>query len=455
MKRSLLAIAVLAGLFPVSGWAAERPANVRGIRPLGMGDAFTAVADDQNIFFYNPAGTIQRTGSMVTFLELPVTIGEDLLDAMDFIDENEDKLTKFDTLSGQEQANLIRKMDETITPLNPHVGVGLPNINYLSGSESDDKRVFWGFGGFGQVEGSFRLNTGIVPSVDYDINQDAIIPFNFAFRVNELPWSVPGKLGIGANLKYIVRNQIKDERVSFLQLEDFSSPPTQTGNGYGADLGFLYQPNMRWNFALTSMDFLGTSLDFDALEAEKGFQAKSSRTGTIHPRWNMGFAWTPGRFSYWPGKGLRTGNRLLLAMDIRDVFNADNKVFFDDGLVAETAWTHMHLGAEYRWWFLRLRGGFNQGYPTFGLGVDWPLLKLDYAYFSDELGRHSGTLEQANHMISLSFRIGGGKTQARERIRNPGEEMQEGEKPEAMQEAPAEAAPAESAPAAPSDEQGQ
>jgi hypothetical protein len=429
MKRFVLAFVMMAGLIP-HGWAAERPAFVRGVRPLGMGDAFSAMADDQNIFFYNPAGTVQRTGGMVTLLELPVTIGEDFKDAYDFISDNEDKLTEFDTLSGQEQADLIRKMDETITPLNPSLAVGVPNVNYLAGGE--DRRVFWGIGGFGQVQGSFKLNTGIVPSVDYDLNQDAIIPLNLAVRFNEVRW-LPGKLGVGTNLKYIKRNQIRDERVSFLQLEDFDSPPVQSASGFGADLGFLYQPNSRWNFALTSLDFLGTSLDFDEVSAEKGFQSKPSRTSSIKARWNLGFAWTPGRFSYWPGKGLRTGNRLTLAMDIRDIANSESKVFFDDGLLAETAGTHIHLGAEYRWWFLRLRGGFNQGYPSFGLGVDWPLLKLDYAYFSDELGRHAGTLEQANHMLALGFRFGAGKTEARERIRNPGESMKEGEK-EAIQE---------------------
>jgi hypothetical protein len=412
MKRIVSALIVAVSLCPSSGWSAERPASIRGIRALGMGDAFTAVADDQNVFFYNPAGSTQRTGSLVTIIDLPVTIGTDLMDAVDFIDANENKLTNFNTLTPQEQANLINDIDRTISKLNPHLGVGLPNTNYLSGPIGNGWH--WGTGGFGQVEGSFRMNTGLIPSLDYDVNADVIIPVNVAKRFKSV-WKAPGQVGVGINLKYVQRNQIKEDNVSFLQLEDFSAPQMQKAAGFGADLGLLYQPNQRWNIGLTSLDFLGTSLDFDAVAAEKGFTAKAAHKSSVKPRWNAGFAWTPGRLGL-SSFGVATKNRLLLAMDVKDLFNADSKVFFGDGIVADTAWTHLYLGAEYRWWFLRFRGGANQGYPTFGLGLDIPFLKLDYAYYSDELGHLAGTVKQSNHMLSLAFRFGSGKTEARARI---------------------------------------
>jgi hypothetical protein len=36
--------------------AAPYPTFYRGVRPLGMGGAFTALADDENALYYNPAG---------------------------------------------------------------------------------------------------------------------------------------------------------------------------------------------------------------------------------------------------------------------------------------------------------------------------------------------------------------------------------------------------------------
>ena len=62
MKRFLLATFLSLSVFCVL--AAEDAVSIRGVRPLAMGDAFTGVSDDQNAFFYNPAGSVQRTGDV-------------------------------------------------------------------------------------------------------------------------------------------------------------------------------------------------------------------------------------------------------------------------------------------------------------------------------------------------------------------------------------------------------
>jgi hypothetical protein len=109
---------------------------------------------------------------------------------------------------------------------------------------------------------------------------------------------------------------------------------------------------------------------------------------------------------------------LILAADVRDFANADSKIFENGGL-ADTAGTHFHLGAEYWWWMLRLRVGANQGYFTGGLGMDWKVVKLDYAYYADELSLFAGGERHPAHRISANFSFGGDKTEARERIEKP------------------------------------
>jgi hypothetical protein len=427
---------VLAGLCACSaaGWAAERPAVIRGVRPLGMGDALAAAVDDQNVFFYNPAGTVLRTGSLTTLLEIPVTVGDDFKTAADFVNDNEEDLKNFDTLSPTRQAELVNKIDRDITTLDPYFAVGAPNITYLSGPMGNG--VHWGLGLFSQAAGTFRINSGIVPTIDYNINVDAVPALNVAKRW-ERPFRLPGKLGVGVNLKAVIRSQAHDERVSFLQLEDYSSPEMQAGRGIGADLGFLYQPNSRWNIALVNQDLGGTSLTFDAVDAKKGFTAKAERTESIRPRWNAGVAWTPKRLGL-PFFGVPTGDRLVLTADVKDFANAESKVLFDGGWIAETAGTHLHLGAEYRWWFLRFRGGFNQGYPTLGVGLDTWLMKLDYAFFSDELSRFAGSRKQTKHMLSLALRFGAGSTEARARLEKPAETPASAPAPVKAPAAPAE-----------------
>lgn len=45
---------------------AEIPFFFEGTRPMGMGGAFTAVADDENAILYNPAGLAKVKESTIT-----------------------------------------------------------------------------------------------------------------------------------------------------------------------------------------------------------------------------------------------------------------------------------------------------------------------------------------------------------------------------------------------------
>jgi hypothetical protein len=265
--------------------------------------------------------------------------------------------------------------------------------------------------------------------LSYDLNVDAILPFNISKRWENMR-RIPGKLAVGVNLKYIRRGQMRDDNVSVLELEDFEDPQVQTGAGLGADLGMLYQPHHRWNLGLAVLDAGGTSLDFENVNAEKGFVAKEARKSSIPARWNLGLAWTPAHVLFLP-----TGDRWLFTADVKDLINADSKVLFGDGLIADTAGTHLHFGAEFRYWFMRLRGGFNQGYPTLGAGLDIPFLKLDYTFYSDEIGLFAGTSKQSSHMITLALRFGSGRTEARDRVRDGKNAKKSGE---AKTEKPAE-----------------
>jgi hypothetical protein len=409
MKRLLLFL-FLAGAVPAM--ASEAPAMIRGTRALGMGDALTAIADDQNVFFYNPAGSVQRTGSMVNFLDMSITASKDGIDFYQFIKDNESDLKNFDTLSSADQIALMDKIQTEMVPLKPSFGVTAPNVSYLSGPLFGG--LHWGAGFFGQVSGRMGFNPIIItPTLYYDVNVDAIPTGNLSVKLKHLPF-IPGSLGVGANAKWIRRGRVSEEVVETFALDNYEAPPAQIGNGFGMDFGTLYQPNRRWNVAVSVSDFGGTKIEYDALSAEKGFDAQPAHTEQINARWNTGVAWTPGRIG-WEALGIPLHDRLVLAADVRDFANPDSKIFSDGGF-ADTAGTHFHLGAEYRWWFLRLRTGANQGYLTGGVGIDWPMLKLDYAYYADELSPFAGTSRHPAHRLSFTFGFGSGKTDSKERI---------------------------------------
>lgn len=409
MKRLL--ILLLAGAVPAM--AAEAPAMIRGTRALGMGDALTAIADDQNVFFYNPAGSVQRTGSMVNFLDVSLTASKDAIDFYQFINDNETALKNFDNLSTADQIALVDKIQTEMVPLRPTFGVTAPNVSYLSGPLWGG--LHWGAGFFGQMSGRLGFNPIVLtPTLYYDVNVDAIPTGNLALKIKRLPF-LPGSLGVGANAKWIRRGRISETAVETFALDNYEAPPAQMGNGFGLDFGTLYQPTPRWNVAVSVSDFGGTKIDYDAVSAEKGFDARPAHTEQIDARWNTGVAWTPSRIGL-ASFGIPLHDRLVLAADVRDFANADSKIF-SDGHLADTAGTHFHLGAEYRLSFLRLRTGANQGYFTGGIGIDWPMLKLDYAYYADELSLFAGSSRHPAHRISVTFGFGSGKTESRERIK--------------------------------------
>jgi len=408
MKKylSLVVSALIVFTSALSTFAASEPqVFIRGIRPLGMGGAFTAISDDQNAIFFNPAGITQRQSSLFTLFELPVNISEDVLNFYNFYNDNKDKLDHFDTLSNSDKVNLLNEINDKVTTYKPEFRTGFPNSSYISGPGS----FSWGLGLFDQADFGFQFNRSlIVPSISLWGNVDGIVAAPIAHKFDSLPLNIPGSLSAGVTLKAIYRGQIAEYNKSVLEFEDFS-PQIQTGKGFGLDVGTLYQPNQRWNVGIQVTDVGGTNISYDAVTADKAGQVdKPAYTNMIDPQWNVGTAYIPSKICYWPGKSIKTHDRLIFAADVRDILNSDTP------LLDATIWKKLHLGAELRWGPLSLRGGYSSGYPTFGFGLRVPYLgaRFDYAYWADELGLYAGQNPEWNHQITLAWSWGDQKGRA-------------------------------------------
>lgn len=412
--KSLIAVTLLTTTLRAS----EPNTLVELVRPLGMGGAFTAVADDHNIFTYNPAGLVQRTGSQFTLVEIAAGVSKDSQDVFDFVQDNKDQLNNWDDLTFQQQQDLTNKI-LALDNIDPRVYVAGNGATYLSGPNFLGLPFHVAFGGMGVVDSSFEIRKGAgpVPFLNFEINSDVVVPITIAHR-----WDaplLPGKIGVGLTGKYIVRNQVRQQHVSLLQFdgEDIEAPPVAQGKGIGSDLGFLYQPSDRTNIGVMIQDFLGTKLSFDAEPGKNGFVGYTDHDSVIRPRTNIGYATTPDKLLWF----LPTGDRWTLAADVRDILSDDEHILFQRGfskILGEHLYKHVHLGAEFRYWFLRFRGGAYQGYPTAGLGLDIPLLKLDFAYYGREIGALAGDRRQDNYVASLALSFGGSKVEARDRIQS-------------------------------------
>ncbi|MDR1952288.1 MAG: hypothetical protein LBQ37_02090 [Elusimicrobiota bacterium] len=104
---------------------------VWGIRPMGMGGAFTAVADDENAVFYNPAGISQRQSWLLQILSVDIAVNTETIDAYNDIskilsDENSGSDNGM-SISGVERlTNDIDKKDLDLS-------ISVLNLFYISG----------------------------------------------------------------------------------------------------------------------------------------------------------------------------------------------------------------------------------------------------------------------------------------------------------------------------------
>jgi hypothetical protein len=65
----------------------------------------------------------------------------------------------------------------------------------------------------------------------------------------------------------------------------------------------------------------------------------------------------------------------------------------------------VHIGTEASFGLLDLRAGVNQGYLTYGVGLDLWLLQIDAAAYAAEIGTYSGQSKNDRYSISLTFQL--------------------------------------------------
>ncbi|MCL6582210.1 MAG: hypothetical protein K6U11_01095 [bacterium] len=333
--------------------AREMPSLFRGVRPLGMGGAFSALADDHNALFYNPAGLDMVPGASFAVLNPLIEIGENGQDLYQDIQD-----TDFDQ-TGEVTALLRKHMGEhqhVRTCLFPHF-----------------VKQHFGFGVLGQAVVGAEINNPQYPEVDADVLVDVagVGGAGFGFLQDNA-------LRLGVAAKYVKRQQLKETYTAAqIASDDFDQiieDDMGEGSGLGFDLGAIY----------TFSGFLKPSL---ALVIQNIGGTKLGDAGQIPQQINLGAG-----LSY--QQGIISVKAGLDLVDITHNVNEDEDDFF----------RRVHLGAES--WFgkrLALRLGLYQGYATAGVGLNLWLLKLDYANYAEEVGAYAGQRADRRHVVQLSL----------------------------------------------------
>ncbi|MFQ5454981.1 MAG: hypothetical protein ACE5EA_02110 [Nitrospirota bacterium] len=361
-SRFLSVIFIISSVFIISFFniptaaGKQFPVLYQGIRPLGMGNAFITLSDDENALFYNPAG----------LNDIPGFGGFDLLNPAVSISEN--AVDIFNDLNDVD-VNDVSKATELLNKYlgkNFHLSASLlPNLTMHN----------FGIGGLASAKADGVIRNRANPELELDAAIDigpvAAIAYGFLDK----------RIQLGLGIKIIQRQSIKKKKwtavdiaSNFDPLEEDLEKEQDFAFDLGAKINLPYDLPFymgRPTIGIVAQNI--TDLDFKDL-------------GKIPQQLNIGAAINP---KFWI-----LGSTFVIEMDdVTKNIDLDNDIY-----------KRLHIGAELRLpMVLSIRGGFNQGYYTAGATIDLWILRLDYATFGEEIGAFAGQREDRRHIARLSL----------------------------------------------------
>lgn len=358
--KALAACTLFIALISLQGVSAEEYQRFhRGVRPLGMGGAFSAVADDHNARYYNPAGLAKAKTFGLGLINPMVSVSEDSLDLIsDFGDIDTDDTEEVNDLMKQ----YVGENNNIKITLDPYVGFNVKNIGMAVTALGDaDVNV--------NIHNPVYPEAHITAVVDYGLMIGAGI---------EIPM-IKG-LKVGASLKALTRESldevykatdIADEDVDFA---DMLEDDMESGTGVGLDIGVLYTTS----FPLTELNLAFTGQNLPDIDYGDALDCKS--------QFNIGVALRQ-------KLGILTITEAADYMDLTDNLNGD-----------ESMEKKLHLGVEVALpAILSVRAGLNQGYYTAGATLDFKVVSLDVATYGEEIGVVGGQDEDRRFVAQLSM----------------------------------------------------
>lgn len=200
-----------------------------GTRAMGMGGAFTAVADDESAFYWNPAGITQ-----VKFFSVMIGAGAQGED-FDFLEDTLDNIS--DT--------------EKLNPLDFELGKGYLNLGLIGGVTTRFVGVNF------YSENSISMDHPDLTTLNIDLT-------SFNYGALTIAANIKEKISIGLNVKKVMAG-IGGGRVALDEehpLNSINETSYADGDGIGFDLGVLYRLSDQVKFGFIARN-LGGDIDLE------------------------------------------------------------------------------------------------------------------------------------------------------------------------------------------------
>ncbi len=370
MRRySVFALVFL--LLAGTAYADQRPVFIEGIRALGMGGGGVALADDDSVQFYNPAGLILLEESKIVFPHFAGQFNHEMFSNVSYLSDKADAMDEFDI-------NQAIVDDLTDMEFNAVFEFGMA---YLDPGIS--------VGVYTPLLFDLDLNESLfMPEAELYLGYDVITMFSHAAPLGESDASY------GVNLKLVRRAYIYEDKniLQYADMEgDYINDRMTSGSwGAGLDVGFLLPSGEDKRYAVVVQDL------FTRLKGD-----------TYRPNVKIGAMWEMD----WELFGVV--KEPVVVLDVVDLIGDDDKIPIWHSSIKK--WTkddyrdslslylkRTHLGLESSPLpYAKLRVGIGQGYPSLGTSLDIKSLHLGYALFGKEFGVYPGSNGRYFHKFSL------------------------------------------------------
>jgi len=316
------------------------------VRANGMGGVYMSIVNDSNAIFVNPAALGRTSGMNLQVMNVEAGInGKDIYDEFRGIDTSDPN--SFNQFFGKDV--WIRAGGKAAFSL-PYLGVGV----------------------YSDTQTHLVLHNPAFPQFDTTFLSDYGLIVSGAFPVGPMSYG-------GVSLKRISRwggqQDIDLGVIASGNLSDVADQFKNKGNGYGVDLA-----------AMTTLP-MPFSPTFSLVWQDVGSTAFTKSDGLDAPP--------------------RIHDNLSLGMSTSlDLPGLDWVAGFEYRHITESEYPlgqKLHFGTEFSLPFIDIRGGINQGYATYGAGINLFFIKLDAAMYTEETGAYPGQTPQNRVEIGLSL----------------------------------------------------
>lgn len=336
--------------------AAEIPTLNSSVRALGMGEAYTALVNNGDALFYNPAGLAKVVG--INWRILSLRAGTD----------REDAYTLVEDLQGGNEDDLADLIDELY---GEQVWFGV-------GASSIFTAPMFGFGIYSHTDALIRADNPVSTQLYTSIINDYGYVLGFGIPIAPV-------FHAGFNLRYVKRtgDRLPWGAGSLADLDTslIESRVLGWGRGYGADFG----ANLILPLPLFTATIAATWRNIGRTTFRSG-----DPNSTIPADEN----------------DITVGAALLFNTPVVGVAPTVDFRYLNRSDIQLTR--KINLGIEIDLPLIDIRGGFREGYWTAGLGLSLGLFQIDLATYGAELGEYPGQIEDRRYVAEFTMELGVG-----------------------------------------------